>query len=203
MIRKTIIVALTLGTLSWGWLWILGASAEGHELHDLARWERFDLEVSYAAGYAILARHLPEPSAFELVEQADGRVSEIELRLGFEHGYTGPLVEPSDFEPIRLGSVQVDCRTGRVFFRLFRTVPMLDIQVSEHLQEIWVVPWLPFLLCALYPTWAFARGHVRRRHRRKRGLCLRCGYDLTGNVSGVCSECGVPLRPGPQERSIR
>jgi len=34
-----------------------------------------------------------------------------------------------------------------------------------------------------------------RRDRRKRGLCLRCGYDLTGNVSGVCSECGEAV-PG-------
>jgi len=29
-----------------------------------------------------------------------------------------------------------------------------------------------------------------RRHRRARGLCIDCGYDLTGNESGVCPECG-------------
>ena len=23
--------------------------------------------------------------------------------------------------------------------------------------------------------------------------CLECGYDLTGNVSGVCPECGIPV----------
>ncbi|UCG17088.1 MAG: hypothetical protein JSV19_03465 [Phycisphaerales bacterium] len=23
--------------------------------------------------------------------------------------------------------------------------------------------------------------------------CRRCGYDLTGNVSGVCPECGEPV----------
>ena len=27
--------------------------------------------------------------------------------------------------------------------------------------------------------------------RRSAGLCVRCGYDLTGNVSGVCPECGT------------
>jgi hypothetical protein len=26
--------------------------------------------------------------------------------------------------------------------------------------------------------------------RRDRGLCPACGYDLTGNVSGTCPECG-------------
>jgi hypothetical protein len=31
----------------------------------------------------------------------------------------------------------------------------------------------------------------RRRHRRSaQGHCPACGYDLTGNVSGVCPECG-------------
>lgn len=36
------------------------------------------------------------------------------------------------------------------------------------------------------------------RHRRSRrisqGLCPACGYDLTGNVSGVCPECGARAR---------
>lgn len=31
---------------------------------------------------------------------------------------------------------------------------------------------------------------IRRRRRRKRGLCLRCGYDLRGATTEVCSECG-------------
>ena len=35
-------------------------------------------------------------------------------------------------------------------------------------------------------------GPLRRSHRRRLGLCVKCGYDLTGNVSGVCPECGTP-----------
>ena len=31
-----------------------------------------------------------------------------------------------------------------------------------------------------------------RGHRLRHGLCLACGYDLTGNVSGTCPECGSP-----------
>ena len=30
----------------------------------------------------------------------------------------------------------------------------------------------------------------RIRRRITCGLCPACGYDLTGNVSGVCPECG-------------
>lgn len=52
--------------------------------------------------------------------------------------------------------------------------------------------WKLFILFAIYPTIAFIRGPVRRWRRRKRGLCVNCGYDLTGNVSVVCPECGRP-----------
>lgn len=31
--------------------------------------------------------------------------------------------------------------------------------------------------------------------RHLRGLCVQCGYDLTANVSGLCSECGEPTQP--------
>ena len=33
----------------------------------------------------------------------------------------------------------------------------------------------------------------RRDQRAQQGLCRDCGYDLTGNVSGKCPECGRPL----------
>ena len=32
---------------------------------------------------------------------------------------------------------------------------------------------------------------LRRQVRRANGQCQDCGYDLTGNVSGVCPECGA------------
>ena len=50
--------------------------------------------------------------------------------------------------------------------------------------------WLLFILFCAYPMIAFVRGPARRWTRRRRGLCVRCGYNLTGNVSGVCPECG-------------
>ena len=34
-----------------------------------------------------------------------------------------------------------------------------------------------------------------RTSRRKEGEaieCVACGYNLTGNVSGICPECGAP-----------
>ena len=38
------------------------------------------------------------------------------------------------------------------------------------------------------------RRQSARADRAARGLCVGCGYDLTGNVSGVCPECGTRTR---------
>lgn len=55
-----------------------------------------------------------------------------------------------------------------------------------------------------FAGWAFGAigGYVlakrinrRRAEREARGLCRRCGYNLSGNISGRCPECGEPLKP--------
>jgi len=55
--------------------------------------------------------------------------------------------------------------------------------------RIWFPLWLPFLAFSAYPAIAFIRGPYRRYRRHRKGLCLKCGYNLTGNASGVCPEC--------------
>jgi len=46
---------------------------------------------------------------------------------------------------------------------------------------------------------AVLTGLCFRRHARRplAGHCEQCRYDLTGNVSGVCPECGTPCGPPP------
>jgi hypothetical protein len=48
-------------------------------------------------------------------------------------------------------------------------------------------------------TWAAVQWKRQRaRHRTLGGsLCSHCGYDLRGNVSGVCPECGTIARSAP------
>ena len=45
--------------------------------------------------------------------------------------------------------------------------------------------WLP-----LYAPFA-----LRRRFRRRRGCCIKCGYDLRGATHDRCPECGAPYSP--------
>jgi hypothetical protein len=61
-------------------------------------------------------------------------------------------------------------------------------------RQVEMTLWLPLLVFLLFPVVAFIRGPVRRWRRRKRGECVACGYDLTGNVSGICPECGAEIQ---------
>jgi hypothetical protein len=58
------------------------------------------------------------------------------------------------------------------------------------------------------PLWAFCLGSCilplarltswyGRRGMGQQGRCAACSYDLTGNVSGICPECGTAL-PKPE-----
>ena len=68
-------------------------------------------------------------------------------------------------------------------------------KVSFSFAVIRIPLWATFILLSLYPAIAFIRGPFRRYRCRKKGLCLTCGYNLTGNISGVCPECSTPLDP--------
>lgn len=63
-----------------------------------------------------------------------------------------------------------------------------------------IVPsWLAIPLLAASPTWAalwFLKRKITQRYRRKRGLCLRCGYNLTGLLEPRCPECGTEFTQG-------
>ncbi|MGD8452132.1 MAG: hypothetical protein PVJ57_09970 [Phycisphaerae bacterium] len=43
------------------------------------------------------------------------------------------------------------------------------------------------ILCPVLLAWSWLLW------KRRAGGCTTCGYDLTGNASGVCPECGTPV----------
>jgi hypothetical protein len=50
--------------------------------------------------------------------------------------------------------------------------------------------WWVVLACGAYPCTAFVIRRIRTARRRRRGLCVHCGYDQRGNPDEVCPECG-------------
>ena len=54
--------------------------------------------------------------------------------------------------------------------------------------------WLPTLLLSLWPAFTLSPW-TRRRRRARRGLCIRCGYDLHVGEHLRCPECGHSQQP--------
>jgi len=62
-----------------------------------------------------------------------------------------------------------------------------------------VVPlWMLFVLIGVPTAWLWWRD----RRRVPAGGCAACGYDLTGNVSGRCPECGALREVGTPKSEV-
>lgn len=67
------------------------------------------------------------------------------------------------------------------------------------------VPYWPLWLITSPPivSWLHREGTRQLRARRGRqNLCVECGYDLTGNLSGTCPECGRVRCPKSTPTSV-
>jgi hypothetical protein len=69
------------------------------------------------------------------------------------------------------------------------TFQLTDPDLSRRRRQVLLPIWIPLSLVALPTLYSF--WHARKR--KKPGLCQVCLYDLTGNVSGICPECGSPI----------
>ena len=53
----------------------------------------------------------------------------------------------------------------------------------------------PLLLLFAWSLAVWRRSYDRAK-RISRGHCAYCDYNLNGNTSGICPECGTPVPPG-------
>ena len=189
MIRKLIIGLVTLLALAMGTLWFYVAS---YRANWRWQWEGYgDQNVTYVDRGGT-AYDCDENRTFCRVLKPESTVSaevfphEVNLtcsRVLFN-------VAPPSYEP------------GEVVDRRFAGFRYLSREMFHRrggprvlrIQHVAVPHWMPIVLFAAYPVTALVRGLARgwrRRHRRKRHRCVKCGYDLRGNVSGACPECGA------------
>jgi hypothetical protein len=101
-----------------------------------------------------------------------------------------PLVRPN-----QLSGFDVIIREGRVLCRdetCFQSAPVRGIAFSLTARReipLWSVA-ATALVGALAISW---RMRPSKGKPIKLGLCPSCSYDLTGNISGVCPECGMAI----------
>ncbi len=63
--------------------------------------------------------------------------------------------------------------------------------------------WAASIVLSVWPLLAFLRGPMRRWRRRRRNLCIHCGYNLTGNTTGRCSECGRETTKAQRHKALK
>ncbi len=61
-----------------------------------------------------------------------------------------------------------------------------EVRVGQTWGKVYVPLWVPLVPAVIATALLW-----RRDGRVAPGHCQRCGYDLTGNVSGRCPECGT------------
>jgi hypothetical protein len=104
--------------------------------------------------------------------------------------------------PIRPARWLPETQTGwsiLAFFALGFPIVLGDTMiVASHRSKTPALEILGGLLMATGPLSAIALMIVGRRAAKRAsqrpGLCVTCGYNLTGNQSGICPECGKPIK---------
>jgi hypothetical protein len=86
---------------------------------------------------------------------------------------------PSSFAPAGPEFAGFSITRGNFGLAVDSLTEVYQVQVAAPL---WAIA-LPAAVLPLAHLW-------RAVSRRGPGVCQSCGYDLTGNVSGVCPECG-------------
>ena len=94
-----------------------------------------------------------------------------------------------DWELVKSGASRKEVRPflrDKLGLRMPRRVEILpNTRLAKHYR--WFPLWPLFLLPAVGTVVLYWR------HRPRPGLCRNCRYNLTGNVSGVCPECGTEV----------
>ena len=175
MSRKVVIVALTLAALATGLLWVVthhrvlaAQSALSDKVHA-------GIVIANGLAGCIVCRDKPQPYRHSWV-----------LWGSICHGLVRSGDYPWSTDPDTVRPLFDQGIFGRTYHREEFRYCTVNVAVTPL--------WSLTALFATYPTIAFFRGPVRRWRRRRNGWCVDCGYDLTGNVSGICPECGTRIQ---------
>lgn len=165
MIRKLIIAVLTLAAVGVIVAWVVSYTVQARDVDEVT--------VTYSYGRDYWFEEPTDPSALGWLRVAVKRGTLYVNRWYYNTSITAPTTRRWR----QLGfSFKFGMNRGR--------------QPPYSLWLLEIPLWCPIVLLGTYPTIAFIRGPLCRWRRLNKGMCIKCGYDLTGNVSGICPECG-------------
>jgi hypothetical protein len=126
--------------------------------------------------------------------QVDWKNRDASVHLSFwaghiifnSYGYARPKASDPGWKAFRIQAPDPFWRRAAVPFR------PLGVYWSGGRVSLQCPLWVPFVLGAATTAVLWWRD----RRRIPQGHCRKCGYDLTGNVSGRCPECGTIIAPG-------
>ena len=198
MIRKAIIVVLTLGAVGGLVLWLTPVL-----LHSTKTWislsgplrivwnpPSLHMQAKVALGRQVVVQTYLGVFYVKYHTRTTRGKGSLYNRWGAAGFYVGSGVHPqSRYAASTVWSGWWEEKLSSKDARLLDTS-------ERHTREVSIPLWGVCLAFATYPTIAFIRGPMRRWRWRRKGLCTKCGYNLTGNTSGVCPECGTEVK-GP------
>jgi hypothetical protein len=125
-----------------------------------------------------------------MIQLDETRCSSGRFPPGFSNGFTTYSLPPAGSVPLRYGEKSV-------FGFGYRNEPLIFPATSKAgpmtgFTRSWSIPFWACAAATLVLPVLFVRASIRSKRRRDIG-CSTCGYDLTGNVSGVCPECGTAV----------
>ncbi|HXE52163.1 MAG TPA: hypothetical protein VN541_04075 [Tepidisphaeraceae bacterium] len=118
------------------------------------------------------------------------------------HRFSKPMpvqfvyAHPTQFNPWKIGSSSLQVagkvQDGNVWCCGLQYSRLADLMAGSILRQVWLPFWLVSVLFCCLPL-IRATVWLRERHRMRSTLCRACAYDLTGNTSGMCPECGTAI----------
>lgn len=147
--------------------------ANRSHIRRIAKWTGVVVCVTMAVAWAVS----PRREVFFHLVRSDGSVYWVGARKGL-------ILLGGDTDPPMLleGTWETGFSSSRYGIRQLRWLPKVTTMGN------WVLHcplWIPFGLIAIPTAYVFYRDR-----RPPPGHCQECGYNLTGNTSGVCPECG-------------
>lgn len=177
IMRLTVIASLTLGAIAIGTFGLIGIYGGGYVDFALSA-RSFGYIQSSSALLRLYWFHTDDdmylaPSTSARY-QALRRVSDGAVCVRYRHG------APPAVRPFALFWLDTPAQRPAMGTR----IRMSGLRTRVH---------VPVALMLAYPLFAVGRDRWKSCRRPKAGFCQQCGYNLTGNASAVCPECGVPV----------